>query len=146
MLSPKGIDFNLMSMDTKSESLALARVVESGHAPGRNLDARNPGGSPVGLEAALLTFLQAKTSGSLVPLERRIFLTMAESADFSGLPAAFLRRLIAYGKLKGLRQGRLACPRTEIEKLSGTLTNPPEDLTEHEIRDMEMKCRRRRET
>src|SRR5580692_5747619 len=67
-------------------SVAVARIVE------HNLDTgRSPGRSPSGLEAALLAFLQSNTSNSPVPVERRIFLTMAESADFSGLPVVFLR-------------------------------------------------------
>jgi excisionase family DNA binding protein len=71
---------------------------------------------------------------------------MAESADFSGLPVVLLRRLIASGKLKALRTGAgWRVPRAEIERLSGTLTDT-HDLTEHEIRDMEMNRRRRRET
>ncbi len=132
--------------DGAREALALARIVEPGTVHARSLAGSPIGGSPSGLEAALVTFLQSKTSGSFVPVERRIFLTMAESADFSGLPVVFLRRLIACGKLKALKTGAgWRVPRTEIEKLSGTLMNPPEELTEHEIRDMELNRRRRRE-
>jgi excisionase family DNA binding protein len=134
-------------INASDESVALTRLLEPSLVPGRGL-----GGSPSGLEAALLAFLQSKTSGSLVPVERvpverRIFLTMTESVNFSGLPVAFLRRLITSGKLKALRTGagwRIA--RTEIEKLSWTLTDARQDLTEHEIRDMEMNRRRRQET
>lgn len=69
---------------------------------------------------------------------------MAESAEFSGLPAVFLRRLIASGKLKALKTGAgWRISRAAIEKLSGTLTEMPEDLTEHELRDMEINRRRR---
>jgi excisionase family DNA binding protein len=123
-------------------SVAVARIVE------HNLDhGRSVGRSPSGIEAALLAFLQSKTSRSLVPVERRLFLTMAESSDFSGLPVVFLRRLIASGKLKALKTGAgWRVPRIEIEKLSGTLTDTQEDLTEHETRDMEMNRRRRQET
>jgi excisionase family DNA binding protein len=122
------------------ESVALTRILEPSLVPGRSF-----GGSPSGLEAALLTFLQSKTFSSVVPAERRIFLTMAESADFSWLPVVFLRRLIASGKLKAVKTGAgWRVPRAEIEKLSGTLADT-HDLTEHEIRDMEMNRRRRQE-
>src|SRR3954468_577290 len=62
-------------------STALARVVEPGPA------LRRPGASAAvsGLESAFLAFLQSKTPGALVPVERRIFLTMAEASEFSGL-------------------------------------------------------------
>ena len=97
-----------------------------------------------GLEAALVEFLQSKTAGSVVPVEHRMFLTMAECAEYSGLPAAFLRRLIESGKLKALKTGagwRVA--RVELEKLAGALTEIPADPTEHELRDLELNRRRR---
>jgi excisionase family DNA binding protein len=122
-------------------SVALARIVEHSLAPIRS------GGSLSGLEAAFLAFLQSKTSGSLVPVERRIFLTLAESAELSGLPASFLRKLIASGKLKALRPGAgWRVPRVELEKLSGALTETPENLGEHELRDMELNRLRRQGT
>lgn len=122
-------------------SVALARIVEHSLAPVRS------GGSPSGLEAAFLAFLQSKTSSSLVPVERRIFLTLAESAELSGLPAVFLRRLIASGKLKALRTGAgWRVPRVELENLSGALTNAPESLGEDELRDMELNRLRRQGT
>jgi hypothetical protein len=67
-----------------------------------------------GLEAAFLTFLQAslleprQVAVSLppgVPVERRIFLSLAESAQFSGLPAGYLRKLMAEGMVKAVRTG-----------------------------------------
>jgi excisionase family DNA binding protein len=119
-------------------SVALARVDRAGVAPARS------GSASTALEAAFLAFLQSKTPSSLVPVERRIFLTMAESAEFSGLPVAFLRRLIASGKLKALKTGagwRVA--RLELETSLGALTDTPEGPGEHELRDMEANRRRR---
>ncbi len=101
--------------------------------------------SPGALEAALVTFLQSRTAGTAVPVERRIFLTMAEAAEFSGLPASFLRRLIVTGKLKALKTGAgWRVSRAGIEGLSESLTEVPAELTEHEIRDLETNRNRRR--
>lgn len=119
-------------------SVTLARIGDHRLARTRS------GIAPSGLEAAFLAFLQSKIPSTLVPVERRIFLTMAESAEYSGLPVAFLRRLIASGKLKALRTGSgWRVSRAELEKSSGTLTDKPEDLTEPELRDMEINRRRR---
>ncbi len=94
--------------------------------------------SPGALEAALITFLQAKP-------ERRVFLTMAEAAEFSGLPASFLRQLIATGQLKALKTGAgWRISRAGIERLSETVTEVPGELTEHELRDLETNRNRRR--
>ena len=114
------------------DKLALARVAESVPVQSRSL------------EAALVAFLQSKASVSPIPVERRIFLTMAESAEFSGLPVVFLRRLIASGKLTAIKTGAgWRISRAAIEKLSGTLTEVPQELTEHELRDLEINRRRR---
>jgi excisionase family DNA binding protein len=129
------------------KSVALARVQHA--EPATVLTRITPG--PAALEAAFLALLQSKTALSAVPaalpIDRRIFLTMAESADLTGLPAAFLRRLMATGKLRALKTGagwRIA--RVELEKLSGALTETPTDLTEHELRDLEVNRRRRQGT
>jgi len=102
-----------------------------------------------GLEAAFVAFLQSKSAPvSAVPVERRVFLTVVEAQEFSGLPAVFLRRLIAAGKLRALRTGAgWRVPRVELERLSETLTAPEEtalELSEHELRDIELNSRRRR--
>jgi hypothetical protein len=57
-------------------SLALTRTVQPSVAPARSVVALGA------LEAALLAFLHSKTPASLVPVERRIFLSMSESAKF----------------------------------------------------------------
>jgi excisionase family DNA binding protein len=119
-------------------SVALARIVKPSLAPLRS------GGAPSGLEAAFLAFLQSKTPSSIVPVERRIFLTITEAAEYSGLPVAFLRRLIASGKLKALKTGAgWRVSRVELERSSGTFMDTPEDLGDHELRDMEVNRRRR---
>jgi excisionase family DNA binding protein len=117
----------------KSDPVALARIVEPESAPARS-----------GLEAAFLAFLQSKIPTSIVPVERRIFLTMAQSAEYSGLPVAFLRKLIASGKLKAVKTGAgWRVSREELERLAGTLTAAPQDLDDHELRDLEVNRRRR---
>ena len=122
-------------------SVALARVAEHGLAPARSAAA------PSGLEAAFLAFLQSKTPSSLVPVERRVFLTITQSAEYSGLPAVYLRRLIASGKIKALRTGAgWRVPRVELKRLSGALTDTPENLGEDELRDMELNRLRRQGT
>jgi len=128
---------NIPQKPRSGASVALARVV----SPQEVLTLT--GGAPTALEAAFLALLQSKTAPPL-PIDRRIFLTMAESAEFTGLPAAFLRRLVATGKIAALRTGagwRIA--RLELEKLSGALTETPTDLTEHQLRDLEVNRRRR---
>jgi excisionase family DNA binding protein len=116
-----------------SQETALARVV-----PARTVEALS------GLESAFLAFLQSKVPNAVVPIERRVFLTMAESAEFSGLPAAYLRRLIATGKLKAVKTGAgWRISRVEIEALASTLTANSRQLEEHELRDIEMNRRRR---
>ena len=80
-------------------------------------------------------------------MERRIFLTMAEAAEFSGLPVAFLRRLIASGKLKALKTGAgWRVSRLELETASGALTDTPEELEDQELRDLELNRLRRQGT
>jgi excisionase family DNA binding protein len=125
----------------RARSLSLTRIDESGQTL-----ARHAVGSPGALEAALTAFLQSKTAGSPVPVERRIFLTLAESAEFSGLPVALLRRLIASGRLKAVKTGAgWRVSRAGIEGLSSMLVETPEDLTEHQLRDLEMNRRRRQQ-
>jgi excisionase family DNA binding protein len=125
----------------KSDPVALARIEEPERSPARS------GGVLGGMEAAFLAFLQSKIPTSIVPVERRIFLTMAQSAEYSGLPVAFLRKLIASGKLKAVKTGAgWRVSREELERLAGTLTAAPQDLDDHELRDLEENRRRRQGT
>jgi excisionase family DNA binding protein len=124
---------------TARGSLVVARVVEP------ILPQSSPTVALRGLEAAFLAFLQSKVSSSVVPIEHRLFLNLAECSEFSGLPVAFLKRLIASRKLKALKTGSgWRISRAELEKVSALLSDPPEELSEHEIRDMELVRQRRR--
>ena len=120
---------------------ALARVVEPAVATTRSNAAS-------GLEAAFLAFLQSKAApAAVVPLERRIFLSVSESAELSGLPVSYLRRLIAQEKLKAFRTGSgWRIPRAELEALPQALAKaaePLEELSEHQLRDLELNRLRR---
>jgi excisionase family DNA binding protein len=111
------------------------------------------------LDPAVLSLLQSLVSNAVasqavssqkVPVERRIFLTMAESAELSGLSAGFLRSLIRDGRLKAIRAGsRWRIPRAELESLADKLTTAPlpaqrtQQLSEAEERDLEMNRLRR---
>ncbi len=105
-----------------------------------------------GLEAAFLALLQnlqatRATPPQAVPIERRIFLSLSEAVEFSGLPAAFLRKLIAEGDLKSVRTGGgWRIPRAELEALAVKLTTTPtakEELSPGEIFDLEKNKLRR---
>ena len=123
---------------TSKGTLALARIAQP------ELASVPAGPALSALEAAFLAFLESKTATTAVFAERPIFLTIAEAKEFSGLPVAFLRKLIGSGKLKALKTGAgWRISRLEIEKLSGTLTNQPEEMSEHELRDIEMNRLRR---
>lgn len=127
----------IAAIEAPFRSVVLTRVVESTLVPARV-------GAPNGLEAAFLSFIQSKLPGSPVPIERRLFLNIAEAAEFGGLPKVFLRKLIASGKLKALKTGAgWRVSRAALEALSGTLTDAAEDLEEHQQRDMEINRRRR---
>ena len=106
-----------------------------------------------GMETAFLAFLQSLvvsvSAGQRVPAERRIFLTIAESAELSGLPVRFLRRLMRDGTLKTVRVGAgLRIPRTELESLGEKLAavqipDTRQQLSEAEQRDLTMNKLRR---
>jgi excisionase family DNA binding protein len=125
--------------DTEGRRKAVARVGPPLPTP------RNSVAALSGLESAFLAFLQSKTSNASVPVDRRIFLTMAESSEFSGLPVAFLRRLIASGKLRALKTGSgWRVSRTDIEKAAVKLMDPPDELSDRELAEMDIARRRRR--
>lgn len=101
-----------------------------------------------GLEAALVEFLRSKSGAKLVvPAEKRVFLTLPEAAEFTGLPASFLRRLISEGTLRALRTGGgWRIPRAGCESLAEKLMQPPatrEELTPAAERDFERNKLRR---
>lgn len=131
-----------MGSDTKPDKGVLVRVMPPELVAHRDA-ATNA------LEAAFLAFLQSKSApSSSVPLERRLFLNVDDAAEFSGLPAVFLRRLIKTDKLKALKTGSgWRIPRAELERLAETLAaaaDGPRNFTEHELRDMELNRLRRK--
>jgi excisionase family DNA binding protein len=106
------------------------------------------------LDPAVLTLLQSLVTNAVsnqkVPVERRIFLTLAESSELSGLPPGFLKRLIRDGSLKAIRAGaRWRIPRAELESLADKLTKAPasprrtQELSDAEQRDIETNRLRR---
>jgi excisionase family DNA binding protein len=106
-----------------------------------------------GMEMAFLSFLQSlvasASASQRVPAERRIFLTIAESAELSGLPVRFLRRLMRDGTLKAVRVGAgWRIPRTELESLGEKLAvaqapDTRQELSEAEQRDLAINKLRR---
>ena len=67
--------------------------------------------------AALQTYSQHSENRN-VRVPERLFLTIPEAADYSGLPQAHLRRLMADGKLTGLKTGSgWRIRRADLEKL-----------------------------
>jgi excisionase family DNA binding protein len=106
------------------------------------------------LDPAVLALLQSLAANAVsnqkVPIERRIFLTLVESAELSGLSPGFLKRLIRDGSLRAIRAGaRWRIPRAELEALADKLTKAPapprriEQLSEAEERDLELNRLRR---
>ena len=106
------------------------------------------------LDPAVLSLLQSLVANAVsnqkVPIERRIFLTLAESAEVSGLSPGFLKQLIRSGSMKAIRAGsQWRIPRAELEALADTLTKAPapprvlEQLSEAEERDLELNRLRR---
>ena len=52
-----------------------------------------------------------------VPVEQKIFLTLKEAADYSGLPKAWLRRDIKSGKLQAIKAGGWRIRRSVLDHL-----------------------------
>jgi excisionase family DNA binding protein len=57
------------------------------------------------------------TPGDAIPLTVKLFLTVPEAAYLSGLPAAYLYRLIASGELPARKTGGWRIKRADLEKL-----------------------------
>jgi excisionase family DNA binding protein len=127
---------------SKEDSKALINVPRAVAAP-RHADLMQ------GLEEAFIAFLQSKSGpgAPMVPIDRRVFLTIAEAAEFTGLPASFLRRLIADSTLKAFRTGRAwRIPRAELEALPQKLelrAHRVEELPESEDREFQFNKLRR---
>jgi hypothetical protein len=54
-----------------------------------------------------------------VPIERKLFLTVAESVQYSGLTDSYLRRAIRDGQLAAIRNGGYKIKRIDLERLGG---------------------------
>jgi excisionase family DNA binding protein len=124
------------------KSVAVSRVVT--RVPKTSVVTSTSGAAA--LETAFLAFLQSKTSTAIVPVERRIFLTIAEAAEYTGLPAGFLRKLRASGQLKALKTGAgLRFRRTDLDGLASLADAPAtkDELDDHMLRDLELNRRRR---
>jgi hypothetical protein len=57
------------------------------------------------------------TISYLVPLTEKFFLTLPEAVQLSGLPASYLKRLIAEGTLKAIRAGGWRIRRADLALL-----------------------------
>ena len=51
------------------------------------------------------------------PIERKLFLTLAEAAAYSGLPKSYLHGLIGEGKLKAIKAGGWRIRRSDLEQI-----------------------------
>lgn len=56
-----------------------------------------------------------------VPIERKLFLTVAESVEYSGLTGSYLRRLIRGGQLAAIKNGGYKIKRIDLEKIGGAI-------------------------
>ena len=65
----------------------------------------------------LPSFLQSLLSGPDVPLKDKLFLTVKEAVQFSGLPESTIRRLLRSGKLPGIKLGGWRIRRADLEEL-----------------------------
>jgi excisionase family DNA binding protein len=141
-----GVAVDVIDPQTLSGFMSGGQVVRATQVvPARSGIAR-------GMENAFLEFLQAPRQtevgvAPVVPIERRLFLTLAESAQLSGLPVGFLKKLMADGSVKSVKTGAgWRIPRTELERLPDLLTQTPpvkEELSEAEERDLAMNKLRR---
>ena len=52
-----------------------------------------------------------------VPLDKKLFLTLREASEFSGLPQSYIRRLIASKKLKVIVAAGYRIKRADLERL-----------------------------
>ncbi len=73
---------------------------------------------PVARQATVANLLAAlAVNGTQVPLHRKLYLSVKEAAKYSGLPQAYLRRLIGDGTLTALKAGGYRIRRSDLEKL-----------------------------
>ena len=72
--------------------------------------------SPQNAASHLLTAL-ASVTPQRVPVTSKVYLPLKEASEYSGLPAAYLRRLIGEGTLPALKTGGYRIRRADLEKL-----------------------------
>ena len=77
--------------------------------------ARRPNPAAVDLIAQL--FADQTALPRAVPVEQKIFLTLKEAADYSGLPKAWLLRDIKSGKLQAIKAGGWRIRRSALDHL-----------------------------
>jgi len=51
------------------------------------------------------------------PIDKKLFLTLAEAASYAGLPKSYLHGLIVEGKLKGIKAGGWRIRRSDLEQI-----------------------------
>jgi excisionase family DNA binding protein len=59
----------------------------------------------------------ASVTPQRVPVASKVFLPLKEASEYSGLPMAYLRRLIGEGTLPALKTGGFRIRRTDLENL-----------------------------
>jgi excisionase family DNA binding protein len=74
-------------------------------------------GSDNDLFACLADVLTRPRRNPRVPLPEKLFLTISEASEVSGLPQAYLLRQIRDGKLPTIKTGGHRIRRTDLEKL-----------------------------
>jgi excisionase family DNA binding protein len=72
------------------------------------------GKAPADLLAALASALGKPTALSV---DKKLFLTIREAAEYSGLPKSYLRKLLKEGSLPSLRAGGYRIKRSDLERL-----------------------------
>ena len=118
--NPKGIE-KLIQLDrdefpnrTSHDLVAMANQ-EQKHMPAQLAGA-----------LALLTSL-AEITDRARPRHEKLWLTLPEAADYTGLSETFLRRLVCHGKLASVRDRARKVRRTDLDSLDAvaTLSNRP---------------------
>ena len=77
--------------------------------------ARRPSQDGANLVAQLLADRLA--SPQAVPLERKVFLNLAQASEYTGMPKGWLRRQIKSGELPAILSGGWRIRRADLEKL-----------------------------
>lgn len=73
----------------------------------------------IGLTSALEAYMQRKPDAPVVPISEKLWLSLDEAADYSGLVRADLLRLISAGTLKARKSGGWKILRESLEGFKG---------------------------